>query len=360
MRKVQIQKKTAKDLRKEKEIKKARKVVERFSRDKDFRFLHDQISQVFGDHLVSDLKSFIARKVFPRDFYPEYDGVEDAHYAYRVRDRLRKEVLVPLRQALELPEIYMSAKKWNSLPYPRVASIAMSNYKKHFLKHDETRFNEFLSKVESGEEKIAAGALFPHDIIKRLNDGENDGGRVAELQWKRMVDDLSEKGKLQNCIAVCDVSGSMSGEPMEVCVALGLLLSELSEHPWNGQKVTGNLDKDKMIKKVFIFSDMEFDTARGGYGYYRQQAASGWDTDYEVIKRKFEERGYTVPQIVFWNLRDSKATPVTSNQKGVALVSGFSKNAMKLFLEDEDVPDPVSVMRFALSGPEYQQLAVID
>ncbi|KAF9613299.1 hypothetical protein IFM89_006809 [Coptis chinensis] len=234
----------------------------------------------------------------------------------------------------------------------------MSNYKKHFLKHDENRFNEFLGKVERGEAKIAAGALFPHDIIKHLNNGENDGGRVVELQWKRMVDDLSEKGKLQNYIAVCDVSGSMSGEPMEVCVALGLLLSELSEHPWNGQHflkhdenrfneflgkvergeakiaagalfphdiikrlnngrmmvvvlqscsgrecmsgepmevcvalslllselsehpwngqkvsdlllqvaVAGNLDKDKMIEKVFVFSDIEFDNARRPYG----------------------------------------------------------------------------------------------
>ncbi|KAF9593031.1 hypothetical protein IFM89_019758 [Coptis chinensis] len=189
---------------------------------------------------------------------------------------------------------------------------AMANYKKHFLKHDENHFNEFLGKVERGEAKIEAGALFPHDIIKRLNDGENDGGRVAELQWKRMVVDLSEKCKLQNCIVVCDVSGSMSGEPIEVCVALTLLLSELSEHLWNGQvitfsenpklhkieggnlrsktqfirrmeagyntdfqkvsdlllqvKVAGNLDKDKMIEKVFVFSDMEFDNGRRPYG----------------------------------------------------------------------------------------------
>ncbi|KAF9600023.1 hypothetical protein IFM89_002496 [Coptis chinensis] len=77
-----------------------------------------------------------------------------------------KEILAPLCQVLELPEIYMSSKKWDSLPYNRVSSIAMSSYKKHFLKHDENRFNEFLGKVERGEAKIAAGAPFPHDIIK--------------------------------------------------------------------------------------------------------------------------------------------------------------------------------------------------
>ncbi|KAF9619370.1 hypothetical protein IFM89_006557 [Coptis chinensis] len=269
MKKAEIEKKSARDLRKENGVKKARKAMDRYSRDPDFRFLHDQISQVFADELVSDMKSMkanqfgnislaskwcpsldsafdkttllcesIARKVFPQNLYPEYEGVEEAHYAYRIRDRFRKEVLVPLRRILELPELYMSSKRWNVLPYSRVPSVAMTHYKKHFLKHDEVRFNEFLGKVEKGEAKIAAGALLPHEIIKSLTDGEQDAGQVAELQWKRMVSDLSEKGKLKNCIAVCDVSGSMDGTPMEVCVALGLLLSELSEHPWNGKVIT--------------------------------------------------------------------------------------------------------------------------
>jgi hypothetical protein len=38
--------------------------------------------------------------------------------------------------------------------------------------------------------------------------------------------------RLRNCLAVCDVSGSMFGTPTEVCVALGVLVSELSEEPW--------------------------------------------------------------------------------------------------------------------------------
>ncbi|GFP81063.1 hypothetical protein PHJA_000249600 [Phtheirospermum japonicum] len=95
---------------------------------------------------VTLLCETIAKKVFPRDEYPEYEGVEEAHYAYRVRDRLRKQVLVPLRKTLELPEVYM-----------------------------------------------------------------------------RMVDDMAKKGKLNNCLAICDVSGSMSGIPMEVSVALEFL-----------------------------------------------------------------------------------------------------------------------------------------
>ncbi|KAH0764581.1 hypothetical protein KY285_000452 [Solanum tuberosum] len=302
----------------------------------------------------------------PRELCPEYEGIEDAHYAYRVWDRLRKQVLVPLRAALELPEVYIGRKDWGSIPYNR------------------------------GKAKIAAGALLPHQIIKALNDTD-DGGQVAELQWKRIVDDLSKKGKLKNCLAICDVSGSMTGTPMEVSVALGVLVSELSVEPWKGKLITfsnnptlqivegenliskvefvrkmewgmntdfqkvfdlilkvaveGSLKEDEMIKKVFVFSDMEFD----------QASTNPWETDYETIVRKFKMNGYEncVPEIVFWNLRNSRATPVKANQKGVALVSGFSKNLLTLFMEERDF-NPEDIMEAAISGEEYQKLVVID
>ncbi|KAL9150364.1 hypothetical protein ABFS82_12G163800 [Erythranthe guttata] len=413
--------------REEKKIERAKRVVERFNRDPDFKFLHDRVSNFFARCLRSDMillnsgdlykislaakwcpsldSSFdkytllcetIAKKVFPREEYPEYEGVEEAHYAYRVRDRLRKEVIVPLRKALELPESFIGANDWGSIPYNRVASVAMKFYKEKFLKHDKERFQEYLEKVKSGEAKIAAGALLPHEIISALEHG--DGGQVAELQWKRMVDDMGKKGKMNNCLAICDVSGSMSGIPMEVSVALGVLVSELSESPWKGKLITfsenpmlqsvegeslrektefvrnmdwgmntdfqkvfdlllkvaadGRLKADQMIKRLFVFSDMEFDQASG----------TPWETDYEAIVRKFKEKGYgeCVPEIVFWNLRDSMATPVPGNQPGVALVSGFSKNLMKLFLEDGGVLNPESVMDAAISGEEYQNLVVLD
>ncbi|KAI7998340.1 Uncharacterized protein L728 [Camellia lanceoleosa] len=164
----------------------------------------------------------------------------------------------------------------------------------------------------------------------------------------------------------------MYGVPLEVSVALGLLVSELSEEPWKGklntfshdpqlhviegdtllskvqsiermnwsmntdfQKVfdkilevanKGKLSEKQMIKRLFVFSDMEFD----------QASANPWETDYEAICRKFDESGYkSVPKFVFWNLRNSDATPVPSCQKGV--VSGFSKNLLKMFLEEGGV-----------------------
>ena len=55
--------------------------------------------------------------------------------------------------------------------------------------------------------------------------------------------------------------------------------------------------------------------------------------DYEVIKSKFGEKGIgsAIAKIVFWNLRNLRATPVLVTEKGVELLSGFSKNLRKLF-----------------------------
>ncbi|XP_059650874.1 uncharacterized protein LOC132297076 [Cornus florida] len=495
MEKVKVERGKARVLRKERELEKAKKALGRYTQDPDYRFLHDKISEVFAGHLRFDIQrlnngminkislaakwcpsidsSFdkstlicesIAKRVFPREEYEEYRGIEEAHYLYRVRDRLRKEVLVPLHKALELPEVYMSEKHWDTLPYKRVASVAMKNYKNIFLHRDNKRFKEYLQDVKTGKAKISAGALLPHEIIASLKD--QDGGKVAELQWARMVEDLAEKGKLRNCIAVCDVSGSMEGKPMEVCVALGLLISELSEDPWKGKVISfsenpqlhrikgdsleekinfvkqmdwggntdfqkvfdrilkvavkGKLSDEQMIEKIFVFSDMEFDQAsnhHSGYGYsgseYLSYSASysegsesasysegsesgsyssddldseieknrrhqrrstlienkkkkarpkGWETDYEVIQRKFREKGFNkVPEIVFWNLRHSSATPVTAKQSGVALVSGFSKNMVTMFLEEDDgVVNPEAVMEKAISGELYQKLLAYD
>ncbi|CAH8323220.1 unnamed protein product [Eruca vesicaria subsp. sativa] len=455
-----VDKTEARVLRKQREFEKAKKALERYNSDGNYRLLFDCIADLFAGLLKTDLEFLnsnemnkiglaakwcpsvdssydkttliceaIARRMFSRD---EYEGVEESHYAYRIRDRLRKQVLVPLRKALALPEVYMSAKEWNHLNYNRVASVAMKNYKTLFVKHDSERFMEFLGDVKSGKKKMAAGALLPHQIISQLGDDDGVGSEVAELQWARMVEDLAKKGKMKNSLAVCDVSGSMSGVPMEVCVALGLLVSELNEEPWKGKVITfsenpqlhvvtgsslrektefvkemdwgmntdfqkvfdrilevaveNKLTNDQMIKRLFVFSDMEFDSAVGNNNFdtedsdmesgsevdytalyqkrlkiAKERSKEKWETDYEVIQRKYKESGFeNVPEIVFWNLRDSSATPVAAKQKGVALVSGFSKNLLNLFLEEGGIVNPEDVMWLAIKGDEYKKLVVHD
>uniref|UniRef100_A0A453SJY8 Uncharacterized protein n=1 Tax=Aegilops tauschii subsp. strangulata TaxID=200361 RepID=A0A453SJY8_AEGTS len=431
--KVDQKKKTAATKRRpSKKVRKAAKLavqsLETYYGDRAYRFLFDAVADFFAALLATDLEQLaldgkkrkiglaakwcptpgssfdrttllceaIARRLFPRDSDPEYAQLSDEHYTYQTLHRLRREVLVPLRKVLELPEVYMSAQRWSELPYTRVASVAMRRYKLLFKKHDEERFDKYLEDVEAGKAKISAGALLPHEIAASAYRGEDDD--VSELQWRRMVDDLRSKGSLCNCISVCDVSGSMTGTPMEVCIALGVLTSELSEEPWAGKVITfserpelhlingktlrekmrfvqrmewdmntnfqavfdqilrtaveARLAPEKMIRTVFVYSDMEFDQASG----------RSWNTDYKVICQKFRDAGYgdVVPQIIFWNLRDSKSTPVTSTQPGVAMVSGFSKNFLKIFLKKDGVVNPEAIMMEAIAGDEYQKLAVFD
>ncbi|KAL1804007.1 hypothetical protein DCAR_0935694 [Daucus carota subsp. sativus] len=421
----------AKDLRRERELERSKKAMEMYNTNVDYQLLFENVSTLFANLLRADIElvnsgeakkislagkwcptidssydkytliyASIAKKVFPRESYPEYEGIAEDQYVYEVRNRLRKEVLVPLHEVLKLPEVYMSAREWNLVAYNRVASVAMKNYTKIFMDHDKERFTEYLQNVKQGKAKIAAGALLPHEIIRScLNYYSDCEGEkiVAELQWKRMVDDMIMKGKLKNCIAVCDVSGSMSGTPMEVSVSLGLLVSELSEEPWKGQVITfsqnpqlhiikgdtlqkkanfvmhmdwgmntdfqkvfdrileiavsAQLSQEQMIKTVFVFSDMEFDEA----------STNPWKTDYMVIQEKFKEKGYQkVPDIVFWNLRNSSATPVAATENGVAMVSGFSKNLLTMFLDGGGEISPEVVMEAAISGTDYQKLVLYD
>jgi hypothetical protein len=46
------------------------------------------------------------------------------------------------------------------------------------------------------------------------------------------VTQIKAAGTLSNCIPVCDVSGSMAGEPMNVAIALSLLVSQVNEPPF--------------------------------------------------------------------------------------------------------------------------------
>lgn len=44
----------------------------------------------------------------------------------------------------------------------------------------------------------------------------------------------------------------------------------------------------------------------------------------------------------------------------MALVSGYSKNLMTLFLEDKGAMTPETVMEAAIGGEEYSKLVVVD
>lgn len=86
-----------------------------------------------------------------------------------------------------------------------------------------------------------------------------------------------------------------------------------------------------MIKRLFIFSDMQFDECRA-------KATTSWTTDHQAITEAYAAAGYDVPEIIYWNLSSYSAAskPVLGDTPGTALLSGFSANLLKLFTESDD------------------------
>ena len=202
---------------------------------------------------------------------------------------------------------------------------------------------------------------------------------------------------LSRLVCMADVSGSMSGTPMHVAIALGILISEVCHPAFRDKVLTFSSDPvwhhldhgaafvDKVlslarahwgmstdfakamrkiaemvcserleqhdIPDLLIVSDMQFDQARGDHLSYMnftqsdqaRQYHPAWDTAYEEIAQLFHEVGMQVhgrplspPKIIFWNVRaDTYGYPAAADQKGVMLLSGYSPALMKFILSGE-------------------------
>ena len=78
------------------------------------------------------------------------------------------------------------------------------------------------------------------------------------------------------------------------------------------------------------------------------------DSAIEMIGRKYAEAGYTMPQVVFWNLNAADNVPVKMHQSGTALVSGFSPAIVKTILAaDLEQFTPQAMMLKAIMDPKY-------
>lgn len=103
------------------------------------------------------------------------------------------------------------------------------------------------------------------------------------------------------------------------------------------------MKQEEMPKNILIISDMEFDVATNG----RTD-----QTLFDSISEKFEEYGYKIPRLVFWNVASRTGTiPVKQNKLGVALVSGFSPNIVKMVLSGE--LDPYKCLTDQLDSERY-------
>ncbi len=310
-------------------------------------------------------------------------GMNDARY---------RKALVALRAHIRIIENNLREKDY-SFDYSKQPSKAMFKYRKAFLRNDADRYNDFINKVSSGEVKLNASTMMPYEIIapffrKVVSDEER---RAINATWISQED----FGDSENALAVIDGSGSMYGGsdpiPATVALSLGIYFAErnqgafknhfitFSENPQlveikgedildkvrychgfneiantNIQKVfelildvakKNSVPQNELPKKLYIISDMEFDCCTKDSSL----------TNFEYAKKLFAEAGYTLPEIVFWNVASrNRQQPVTKNEQGVALVSGCTPRLFSMVASGS--LNPYTFMLEVIESERYEKI----
>jgi hypothetical protein len=325
-------------------------------------------------------------------------------WANTIRKHLKmtpKEYRKTLSNLSNTVENLMCSNRFDEITFSHVPSKAMSNYMNSFNNRDNKRFNEYLESLSKGEAKINSSAIYPYDVIKNLKKGNNDG---ATEQWKSLPNYM--EGNKERVLPMVDVSGSMNhpvnNNPnlniMDIAISLGLYISERNLGPFKDSFLTfdsntelnvlngnlndrftqlkfsdwgyntniqkafelilnkakeSNLTNDDMPTMIIILSDMEFDVARTSRNNER------WDTNAQnLIKSLYNDSGYTVPKIVYWNLHSvSDNNPVQFDETGTCLISGFSPSILKTLLSGSELT-PYSMMMKVINNERYDLITI--
>lgn len=324
-----------------------------------------------------------------------------------------RQMLSRLRRYLDVVEVKMSDKRWGDVNYEAVPSRANVIYNNAFLRNDEERRREFLSKLEKGEAKINSSVLYPHDIVHMYCGGYGWGSSVKkydsaiEAMWNGLPDMVKDCG---NTIVVADGSGSMNVSvgstgvrAIEVANALAIYFAEHSSGEFRDKYITfserpqfvdfskvkslrekltiafqhcecantnieavfnlilntalnNKMKQEDIPANILIISDMEFDSCavrNGSSGYYGRKRADA--NLFKQIEKTYRQYGYKLPRLVFWNVNSRTGTiPIRENDMGVALVSGFSVNICKMVMSGQT--DPFLCLLETLNVERYQPI----
>lgn len=301
-----------------------------------------------------------------------------------------RQKLSHMRTELNIVEKDMSKREWGKIEYSHVPSKASLIYRNAFAKHDEKRYNAFIELVNKGEAKINASTLYPHEIAYQSLSTKNE---TLEALWKSLPNFVKDDGKI--ILPMVDVSGSMYQpisqsskiQAIHVSIGLGLYLAEkltgvfkntylsFSDRPMliktHGDSlyqklinithdhmgyntnviaafyvilkmaVENKLSQKEIPNTIVIFSDMEFDEA------------STNKTPFDYVKQQYNNFGYELPQVVFWNLNARNVQfPVRQDQRGAILVSGYSPSTLQYVLGGE-LKTPYELMLDVLKNERY-------
>lgn len=324
-----------------------------------------------------------------------------------------RKMLSKMRKYIDVVECKMSAKEWNGINYEAVPSRANLIYNNAFLRNDEERRRAYLGALEKGEAKINASTLFPHDIVHKYGRGYGVDATLEGL-WKALPDTVKGCGNTivvadGSGSMTCNVGGNTGVTALDVANSLAIYFAERSSGEFKDKYITfserpqlvdfsnaknlrdkltiarqhnevantnieavfdlilntairNKMAQEDMPANILIVSDMEFDScatsgtpsaSRNSWGWYSSSYQRPTTTLFDTIAKKYAEHGYKLPRLVFFNVNSRTSTiPVKENDLGVALVSGFSPNTIKMIMSNK--LDPYECLLEQLNTERYQ------
>lgn len=87
-------------------------------------------------------------------------------------------------------ESEMCSKKWDEINFSSVPSLASARYANCFRKRSPEKYESWIKDVQSGVSKINTTSVFPHDVVKMLNNGDTT---AANTMWDELPDFLETR-----------------------------------------------------------------------------------------------------------------------------------------------------------------------
>jgi uncharacterized protein with von Willebrand factor type A (vWA) domain len=406
-----------------------------------------QVSEVRENSTISLAAKWTARqtsgkfgwlnKPLAEDYFKEYmltakSQEQQKRASMKCQTHYRK-LLSKLNKHLDTIQIKQCAQTWTTIDHAKTTSITLKNQTKALLnitKKGEQRsedpdrvacaekFKAFVEsqKKEGKEMKGSKVGLeqFTVKAFELLGQEQTETTQqeidILNSQW-RDSGNKNNTASLGPMFAMVDRSGSMSGEPEHVAIALGCRIAEkssigkcaisfasnpefisLAECPDFVSMVQAfvkspvgystnfyaaldlilntiernQIPADEVGKMVLVLlSDMQINECIREEEY--RTKCEPWLVLYERITTKYAETGMRlygaplpVPHILFWNLRYTDGFPTLSTQENATMMSGFNSQLLNEFC-DKGIDalreyTPWSMFVSSLNKPEYQCL----
>jgi hypothetical protein len=348
--------------------------------------------------------------------------------------RVYRKTVAYLNKKADTAEVKMCANEWSTLVPKRIPGRLMKRNKYAFFNQKKGQrgavedryperedrvqckenFEEFMDDVKSGKVEMKGGTTtMPHEHVHEIlynHHLSKEAEDVIQAQWNAIRNEVLGLNKV---VPMCDFSGSMSGIPVEVSFALGILISEIadpafrdhiltfdSEPQWCsfvgknslkekvlsvrhlGQGLSTDFQKacDLILQRLvehqvapadaptdlLVLTDMGFDAASQhgqtsyftGNSYVHNNKTKPWQTHFQMIRSNFEKHGYQAPRIVCWNLRaEYKDFHAKAHEEGVVQLSGWSPSMLKAIQgKGIQVQTPYEGMRVILDDTRYDKV----